>query len=211
MKRTLFFLPFVMLVVSCSFTRKVENAYELAANTNPITSKDTLNAIKIAKKFTPKEKLPKVLPGKTVRVPYPVFKNKLVLDSGLIERITDSLLMISAEDINQTVDECIANERKAKREGISQGIKEGYEKRNKELERDSAEIKLPDIPIPTDDECDLERKELEIKIRESNAKLIAAEAKKDTYKWLFFILLGMIVMGGVFGIKKLLTPKMPIK
>ena len=41
-----------MLVVSCSFTRKVENAYELAANTNPITSKDTLNAIKIAKKFT---------------------------------------------------------------------------------------------------------------------------------------------------------------
>lgn len=199
-------LGMIVAIASCSMNKKIAKAYEFAANTNPVTAKDSLNGIKIGKKLLPKEK-PKIIPGKTIRVPYPVNKIKKVIDTIELERLTDSIFIAHSEEINNTVDECIANEKAA----LQRGIKEGYKKRNNELSKDSFETKTPDTVFIPDNEASLDLSDCEIKLRQAQASLIASEAVKNTYKWLFWLLLGGVIVGGVFGIKKLLTPKNILK
>ena len=95
----------ILLLTGCSTSTKVRKAYEKAAAYSPITTKDSLNAIKIGRKVI-KDAPPKIIPGKTIIKKIPI--DKLVLDTALISKIADSLLQVTlsqADTYNSNIDE----------------------------------------------------------------------------------------------------------
>lgn len=91
----------------CSPLKKNSKAYERAALGNPVTPKDSSNAFVIAKKVV-KVQPPKVIPGKTIKVPV----TKIVKDEKALQKVRDSLnalykeqASVSREELKDRVDE----------------------------------------------------------------------------------------------------------
>jgi hypothetical protein len=191
-------LIWVASLMGCSIGKKISKAYENAAGYEPQTTKDTANAIKIAKKVVkPAEVIYK--PGKTVKVPYPVEKLKKVIDNEALKHITDSLEIAHAGDLNNVVDDCLTSVKKARNEGIKAGYAQaGYEDyiNGKEVTTDS--LFFPDSStILLLDEC-------ELNLRKANTDVTTLTAQRDIYKgqakrnfWLL-ILLGAGLLTSVF-------------
>jgi hypothetical protein len=169
----LFLFIWVVLLTSCSMERKIANAYEYAANTNPVKTKDSLNAIKIGNKVI-KPQPPKIIPGKTIIKKIPI--DKLVLDTALISKIADSLLQVTlsqADTYNSNIDELIRDCDKA----VRKGIKEGYKKALDSV----GNIQLPPDTLPPDLEMQADLADCQIRQREAQAATLKAVTERDIY------------------------------
>lgn len=196
----------VLLLTGCSMERKIARAYNYAANTNPIKTQDSLNAIKIGRKVI-KEQPPKIIPGKTIIKKIPI--DKLVLDTALISKIADSLLQVTlsqADTYNSNIDELIRDCDKAVRKGIKEGYKQALDSVGK--------IKLPDEIIPPDTEMQSDLAQCQLSRREAESATIKSNAERDIYKkqsterlWILIVLGAGMLFSMFFNVKGLFKTK----
>ena len=185
------------LMFGCSFKNKVAKTYEKAAGYSPITAKDSLNAIKIGKKVI-KEKPPKLIPGKTIKVP--VKSIVKVTDTNYIKHLSDSFENAMEKDANDIAQGCLDDVQSAQSKYYKKGFNDGYKKGLSEFPSDSIVVTTPDTPIPVDEETSFDLSQCELSLRTTQADLITAQAKLSTYKMLFWILLAAGVFGLILGI-----------
>lgn len=188
----------LFLMFGCSFKHKVAKTYEKAAGYSPITAKDSLNAIKIGKKVI-KEKPPKLIPGKTIKVP--VKSIVKVTDTNHIKHLSDSFENAMGKDANDIAQGCLDDVQSTQSKYYKKGFNDGYKKGLSEFPSDSIDITTPDITIP--DEVDTELTECQLNLRETQRQVIALTAEKEIYRkqsnkwWLW--LLGGLLGGAILG------------
>lgn len=194
----------VLVVVAMAFVMFGCNPYKKILTRSPKTSSDTSAVIKVAKGII-KPSAPKIIPGKTVIKKIPIEKIKKVLDTALIERISDSLLnttISQAENYNNNIDELIRDCDKAVKKAIQTGYKQALDS--------FSTIQLPNDTIPNCEETELELSDCEQQGRLSETAKIKAEAERDVYKeeikgykkneykkWLFPLI--ALIAGAVLG------------
>lgn len=201
----------VAMLSSCSYERKVATTYRDAERYSPITKQDSLNLIKASKKIRPEKPIVK---KETIRVPYPVKTVVKVLDNTSAQRIADSLGIAHAEELNGIVDDCMSSAKQSFQKGLAQGIKSGYEKRNKELSTDSIDI-TPPIDTAAQEAIDLELSDLRLSLSIQKDSTLIYLTQRNIYKkqskerlWILIVLgigMGLAIF---FRIKK--NPAKPL-
>lgn len=196
---------------SCSLEKKIAKTYRNAEAYNPLTKTDSLHLLRASKKVIKASAPPKVTPPKTITVKVPV--KTYILDTSRLKFIEDSLGIASSENINGIVDDCIKSVNTAKSEGIKIGIKEGYNQRNKELQKDGVNVQLPSDTIPPDLETIAELADCQFTSRmyqDSTLyyRTLYNDKKKQAKErfWLILALIGSLAVSVFFNVKQL--PKM---
>lgn len=187
---------------SCSIEKKIAKTYRNAEIYNPLTRQDSLHLLRASKKVI-KEKEPKIIPAKTIRVNVPV--KTYLIDSIRLSEIEDSIGIAASEDRNRLVDDCI----KSVTEALKTGIKEGYNQRNRELAKDGINVPIPADTVPPDLELIAELKDcqLSLRITEDSSlfyRTLYLDKKKQSKDRLWLIILLSVCLGAsvFFNIKK---------
>ena len=169
----------VIVFVLATFTgcNPTKRAYKGIEKHEPKSKADTTRLLKRAMTVIPKTQ-PKTLPGKTIRVPYPVDKIKTVLDSNRLKAIVDSL-----QDATGTV---ITDCSKAIEEACKVCRQQAYY----ELRNETYETKEPDTIVVPDPAtlADLQLTNMRlvdssIALRSNRATIAAYEAERDSLGW----------------------------
>lgn len=194
-----------IIVIGIAIALASCNPYKKLAS-HPPKGGDTALLLKEAVKYIPKVP-PKVIPGKTIRVPYKV--DKLVIDKAemakQIARIKDSLtnsndssIIDNTDDYNRMLDE---------------SYQTGYNKAKFDLSKQFNDIPCPPDTCEADARTLAELAESQTTGRELDKQLTTTTAQRDVYKkerntlgWLIALLL---LIGGTvafFKVKKSLSP-----
>ena len=207
--KLLFIILCLVNLYSCSIEKKVARTYRDAEIYNPLSREDSLHLLRASKKVI-KEKPPKIIQGKTIRVPVPI--KTYILDSLRLTEIEDSLGIAAAEDRNNLVDDCNKSVIDARNKALQAGIKEGYNQRNKELAKDGINVPIPADTIPPDFELLAELKDCQLSLRiiQDSAlfyRTLYVEKKKQAKNRLWLIIALSILLGAsfFFNIKKTFT------
>ena len=208
-KRTLAIVALLFLawvigsLMSCSPSRKNSKAYERAALGNPVTPKDSANAFIVAKKVV-KPQSPKVIPGKTIKLP-PVIKP--VLDVKQRSKIVDSLTAVfkDRDSISREENEI----------SVADAFNTGYDKGFWDCEKSQPkEIVCPPVICPPDTALQLNYSQLENRYGLTKDSLLICTterniAQKEAKTRLYWIIgLWVIILTGVtVWVKGKLKPK----
>lgn len=195
----------VFLFFSC-------NPYKKILTRSPKTTSDTAAILKIAKGVV-RDKPAKLIPGKTIIKKVPVGKIIKVLDSALISKLSDSLINASinqADNYNNNIDAVINDCNKA----VKKALQKGYSQALDSISTLTYTEHTPDTISVADNETLIDLTACQVSLRTSNAALIKVTAERDIYKkqankfWLWLII-GLVVGGGVVKIISVLKPKIP--
>lgn len=188
---------------SCSPLKKNSKAYERAALGNPVTPKDSANAFVVAKKVV-KEKPPKIIPGKTIKLP-PVIKP--VLDVKQRSKIIDSL---TAEFKDRDSISRIDNEIM-----IADAFNTGYDKGFWDAEKaQPKEIECPPVICPPDTLLQLNHSQLQNQYGLKRDSLIICTTERNIARkeaknrfWLLLLLGAGLIASIIFHVKGKFKPK----
>lgn len=197
------------LLFSCSIEKKIAKTYKNAEVYNPLTKEDSLHLLRASKKVI-KAQPPKTIPGKTIKVPYPVKTIVTIPDTIGLQSLKDSFQSeLEAQGISLT-DQLNKNYDKAYKDGF----KNGYTTRNKEIAKDSFNLKLPDTTNLPDEGTEADLSDCQISLAIAKENIIKVTAERDIYnkqanKFWLWLLIGLIVGGGVVKIYSVLKSKLP--
>ncbi len=175
------FVCFILIVIgiilslsSCkTIEKKTKSAYQGVASYDPLTSTDSSNFYKRAKTMI-KPMTPKLIPGKTIRVPYPVDKLIKILDTTTQKKLIDSLTEAFKAYEKYNEEDCTRQ--------VNEALKTGYKQAQYEDYINGKEVTTPDSLFFPDPSTVALLDEANLRLRTSEAEKIKALAERDVYK-----------------------------
>lgn len=197
----------VLLLTSCNATT---HAYKAIEKHEPKKPEDSARLLKRAAPLlhTP---APKVIPGKVIRVPYPVTKLKKVLDTSLLNKLADSISKRYQSDGVQITKDCEKSIKTEIAKYYRYGVQEGYEQAIDSLSKQTYDSITPTTILLPNDSLAAVLGSTRIDLNKANGEVIKQTAKKDTYRGLFWVLLALLIVSGALNVKQLLSTKTLIK
>ena len=193
----------VFLFTSCNATT---HAYKAIEKHEPKKPEDSARLLKRAAPLlhTP---APKIIPGKVIRVPYPVNKIKKVLDTSLLNKLADSISKRYQNDGVQITKDCEKSIKIEIAKYYRYGVQEGYEQALDSLSKQTYDSITPTTILLPNDSLAAVLGSTRIDLNKAHEQYISEKASKETYRGLFWVLLAALIVSGALNIKQLLSTK----
>jgi len=193
----------VWLLSSCNPTT---HAYKAIEKHEPKKPEDSARLLKRAAPLlhTP---APKIIPGKVIRVPYPVNKIKKVLDTSLLNKLADSISKRYQNDGVQITKDCEKSIKIEIAKYYRYGVQEGYEQALDSLSKQTYDSITPTTILLPNDSLAAVLGSTRFDLNKAHEQYISEKASKETYRGLFWVLLAALIVSGALNIKQLLSTK----
>jgi hypothetical protein len=198
----------ILLTIGLSSCNTTTRAYKAIERHEPKKSEDTARLLKRAAPLL-KTPAPKIVPGKTIRIPYPVTKFRL--DSSLLNKMADSISKRYQSDGVQITKDCENSIKVEIAKYYRYGVQEGYDQAIDSLSKQTYDSTTPTTIYIPNDSLAAVLITTRIDLNKANGEVIKQTAKKDTYRGLFWVLLALLIVSGALNVKQLLSTKNLIK